>query len=82
MSGIVEGSSFHPAERAVVVTHGGAIRSLVGWITGAGPAIRRVLGTPANTSVTHVALTPAGPVLADYALSPHLEEPGPWMDGA
>lgn len=69
-----------PESRTVVVTHGGAIRSLVGSMTGAGPEIRSSLGTPANTSVTHVALTEAGPMLADYALAPHLDADGPWMD--
>jgi hypothetical protein len=31
------------------------------------------LYTPANTSVTHVALTDSGPLLLDYAVSAHLE---------
>jgi broad specificity phosphatase PhoE len=64
-----------PERRTLVVSHGGAIRSLVGSITGAGGAARRVLATPDNSGVTHVALTPDGPVLADYSIAPHLEEP-------
>jgi hypothetical protein len=31
------------------------------------------LYTPANTAVTHVALTDSGPLLLDYAVSAHLE---------
>jgi probable phosphoglycerate mutase len=59
----------------VVVTHGAAIKALVGQVTGVGADIRRGLATAANASVTHLVLTPDGPVLADYSVAPHLEQP-------
>ncbi len=62
-----------PSERTVVVSHGAAIRALVAAIMGRGPEINAALATVDNTGVTHVALTPEGPMLADYSLAPHLE---------
>lgn len=62
-----------PGERVAVVTHGAAIKSLVGSITGRGPDIRFSVATAPNVSVTHVVLTPEGPVLADYGVATHLE---------
>jgi broad specificity phosphatase PhoE len=56
-----------------VVTHGGVIRAFVGSLGGGGPATVSSFHTPANTSVTHVALTSEGPILCDYAVAPHLE---------
>jgi broad specificity phosphatase PhoE len=63
-----------PAQRTVVVSHGAAIRAMIASFQGRGNDINRDLGVPRNTSVTHVALTPRGPMLADYALAPHLPE--------
>lgn len=56
-----------------IVSHGGAIRAYLGSLTGGDP-VRPTFGTPENTSVTHVAITPDGPLLCDYAVAPHLEE--------
>lgn len=60
-------------EPTVVVAHGGAIRSYLSSFTATGDSHSESLYTPANTSVTHVALTGHGPVLLDYAVSAHLE---------
>lgn len=60
-------------EPTVVVTHGGAIRSYLSSFTVTDDSHSESLYTPANTSVTHVALTEHGPLLLDYAVSAHLE---------
>lgn len=62
-----------PAEPTVVVAHGGAIRSFVSSLTTTDDTHAESLFTPANTSVTHVALTPRGPEILDYSVAPHLE---------
>ncbi len=62
-----------PGEPTVVVAHGGAIRSYVSSLTALDDSNAESLFTPANTSVTHVAMTPDGPLLLDYAVAPHLE---------
>ena len=61
------------ARRAGAGIHGAAIRALVAAVHERGNDINDNLAVPDNTSVTHVVLSPDGPVLADYALSPHLE---------
>lgn len=73
MSTFVTGLDAVAAQRTVVVSHGAAIRALIAGIHQRGNDINRHLAVPANTSVTHVVVTPEGPMLADYALSPHLE---------
>ncbi len=67
--------SLEPAERepTVVVAHGGAIRSYVSSLTASQDSHGESLFTPANTSVTHVALTGEGPLILDYSVAPHLE---------
>lgn len=62
-----------PGEPTVVVAHGGAIRSYVSSLTALDDSHAESLFTPANTSVTHVAMTSDGPLLLDYAVAPHLE---------
>lgn len=62
-----------PDEPTVVVAHGGAIRSYISSFTSTTDSHSESLYTPANTSVTHVALTGNGPLLLDYAVSAHLE---------
>lgn len=57
-----------------VVFHGGVLRAYVGTVGGDATSTRSRLATPENTSVTHVALTEAGPVLCDYAVAPHLDD--------
>lgn len=57
----------------VVVAHGGAIRAFVSSLTVTDDSHAESLFTPANTSVTHVAFTPRGPEILDYAVAPHLE---------
>lgn len=69
----VEGVAPAVADPTVVVAHGGAIRSYVSSFTSTTDSHSESLYTPANTSVTHVALTSSGPVLLDYAVSAHLE---------
>ncbi len=60
-------------EPTLVVAHGGAIRAYVSSLTTTSDSHSESLYTPANTAVTHVALTPDGPLLLDYAVSAHLE---------
>lgn len=59
----------------VVVSHGGAIRSYISSLTETFDTHSESLYTPANTSVTHVALTRQGPVILDYSVAAHLESP-------
>jgi broad specificity phosphatase PhoE len=69
----VHGVPTAPVGVTVVVAHGGAIRSYVSSLTAVRETHAEALFTPANTSVTHVALTKDGPELLDYAVAPHLE---------
>ena len=62
-----------PAETTAVVAHGGALRAYVSSLTAIADTHAESLFTPANTSVTHVALTDEGPLLLDYAVAPHTE---------
>jgi broad specificity phosphatase PhoE len=69
----IEGIEPAEGEPTVLVAHGGAIRSYVSSLTATDDAQSESLFTPANTSVTHVALTPHGPELIDYSVAAHLE---------
>ncbi len=60
-------------EPTLVVAHGGAIRSYLSSLTDTTDTHSESLFTPANTSVSHVAITPEGPVILDYAVASHLE---------
>jgi broad specificity phosphatase PhoE len=60
-------------EPTVVVAHGGAIRSYLGSLTDTTDTHSESLFTPANTSISHVALTGDGPVILDYSVATHLE---------
>ena len=60
-------------EPTVVVSHGGAIRSYVSHLTDTSDTYAESLFTPANTAVTHVALTANGPEVLDYGVAAHLE---------
>ena len=62
-----------PTGPTAVVSHGGAIRSYVSWLTETTDTHAESLYTPANTSVTHVAITGKGPLIVDYAVAAHLE---------
>jgi probable phosphoglycerate mutase len=73
MCGFLARLSPEPARRTVAVSHGAAIRAIIAGIHGRGNDINRQLGVAANSSVTHVVVTPGGPVVADYGLAPHLE---------
>ena len=57
----------------VVVAHGGAIRSYVSSLTKTEDTHSESLFTPANTSVTHIAVTERGPEILDFSVSTHLE---------
>lgn len=61
------------SEQTAVVAHGGAIRSYVSSLTKTTDTYSESLFTPANTSVTHVAMTGRGPEILDYAVATHLE---------
>lgn len=64
----------HPEEAlTVAVAHGGAIRSYVSSLTKTTDTHSQSLLTPANTSVSHIALTETGPEILDYSVSTHLE---------
>jgi broad specificity phosphatase PhoE len=69
----VQGLEVSQDEPTMVVAHGGAIRAFVSSLTATTDSHSESLYTPANTSVTHVATTPEGPLLLDYAVSVHLE---------
>ncbi|MDX1469064.1 MAG: histidine phosphatase family protein [Acidimicrobiia bacterium] len=69
----LDGVEKAPGAPTVVVAHGGAIRSYVSSITDTEETYGESLFTPSNTSVTHVALTKAGPEILDYGVAPHLE---------
>lgn len=56
----------HPGERALVFTHGGIIRALVGRILGLGTAVRELLEGPENVSVTHLRCGDKGMAVMDY----------------
>lgn len=68
-------STLEPAERAttVAVAHGGAIRSYISSLTKTNDSHAESFLTPANTSITHVAMTDRGPEILDYSVAPHLE---------
>lgn len=57
----------------VAVAHGGAIRSYVSSLTKTTDTHSESLFTPANTSLTHIAMTARGPEIIDYSVSAHLE---------
>lgn len=60
-------------EPTVVVAHGGAIRSYISSLTDTDDAYSESLFTPQNTSVSHIAMLPEGPVILDFAVATHLE---------
>lgn len=60
-------------EQTAVVAHGGAIRSYISSLTRTRDTYSESLATPANTSVTHVAMTDGGPEILDYSVAAHLE---------
>jgi broad specificity phosphatase PhoE len=57
----------------LAVAHGGAIRSYVSSLTKTTDTHSESLFTPANTSVSHVAMTAHGPEILDFSVSTHLE---------
>ncbi len=69
----VEGLDPSLNEPTVIVAHGGAIRAFVSSLTATTDSHSESLYTPGNTSLSHVAMTPEGPLLLDYAVSVHLE---------
>jgi broad specificity phosphatase PhoE len=69
----VEGLVPADDDPTVVVSHGGAIRSYVSSLTETFDTHSESLYTPANTSVTHVALTRKGPLILDYSVATHTE---------
>jgi broad specificity phosphatase PhoE len=57
----------------IVVAHGGAIRSYVSSLTKTSDTHAESLFTPANTSVTHIAVTERGPEILDFSVAAHIE---------
>jgi broad specificity phosphatase PhoE len=60
-------------EPTVVVAHGGAIRAYISSLTMNDDTHAESLWTPANTSVSHIAMTDRGPEILDYSVATHLE---------
>jgi broad specificity phosphatase PhoE len=73
MRATVHGLAPVTGDPTLVVAHGGAIRAYVSSLTHTIDSHSESLYTPANSAVTHVALTDNGPLLLDYAVSAHLE---------
>ena len=69
----VNGLKLAADEPTVIVAHGGAIRAYISSVTMTNDTHAESLFTPANTSVSHVALTQRGPEILDYAVATHLE---------
>lgn len=69
----IAGLDHDPGGHTVAVAHGGAIRAYVSSLTKTTDTYSESLFTPANTSVTHIALTERGPEILDYSVSTHLE---------
>ncbi len=69
----IDSLPLEPGSITGVVSHGGAIRAYISSLTSTTDTHSQSLYTPPNTGVTHVAVTPNGPVLLDYALAPHLD---------
>jgi broad specificity phosphatase PhoE len=63
-----------PGRVTAIVTHGAAIRAVLTSLAGSGWSGATGLFTPPNTSVTHLVMSDP-PVVADYALAPHLPSP-------
>jgi probable phosphoglycerate mutase len=63
-----------PDGLTLAVAHGGAIRSYISSLTKTEDTHSESLYTPANTSVTHVAVTERGPEILDFSVSTHLED--------
>ena len=64
----------HPGERIAAVSHGGAIRSLIGGTLGMDyRRTRRQLGFLGNTAISQVILLPTGPMVTSYNVAGHLE---------
>ena len=61
------------AQPTVVVAHGGAIRAYISSLTMNDDTHAESLWTPANTSVSHIAMTDRGPEILDYSVATHLE---------
>lgn len=57
----------------LAVAHGGAIRSYVSSLTKTTDTHSESFFTPANTSVTHIALSERGPEILDFSVATHLE---------
>lgn len=57
----------------LAVAHGGTIRSYVSSLTKTADTHAQSFFSPANTSVTHVAMTDRGAEILDYGVAAHLE---------
>lgn len=69
----IEGIEAAEGEPTVVVAHGGTIRSYISSLTATDDSYSESLYTPANTSITHIAMTSHGPELLDFSIAAHLE---------
>jgi broad specificity phosphatase PhoE len=57
----------------VAVAHGGAIRSYISSLTATTDTHSESFFTPANTSISHIAVTERGPEILDFGVATHLE---------
>lgn len=57
----------------VAVAHGGAIRSYISSLTTSADTHAESFFTPANTSITHIAVSDRGPEILDFGVATHLE---------
>lgn len=75
LGGFLEAVAVDPDERTVIVSHGAAIKAAVATVLGNTVDIQSNLAVSPNTGVSHLAFLPGGPMLVDYAIAPHIEEP-------
>lgn len=73
MAGFLGRLSLDPGHRTAIVSHGAAIKALIGTILGSGNDIQQALAVSPNTGVSHIAFPDEGAMLLDYTLAPHLE---------
>ena len=73
VSNTIAGIEASAEEPTMVVAHGGAIRSYISSLTATDDSYSESLYTPANTSISHIAMTSQGPELLDFSVAAHLE---------
>lgn len=74
---VIDDLAPEPGQVTGVVSHGAAIRAFLSSLVGGGWERAHTWETPANTAVTHLIYTERGMVVADFAVTGHLERLGP-----